>query len=504
MKYRSLIAAAVGSLVLAPLSAPSASAATGSVAEAATGAVTAVAAKPKPRPKVALKPSASVVLVGDALTLAAKKPGRALRGLTKKEQRKVTTTLERREGSGWVRVEVHKGRAKRVNFRTAVPETQQRSLSYRASLKLGKRKLATGSASVQVATQTMSATIASTLADAEVSWSVAITPARAGRTVRIEQYVDGGWASVGEPVAVDTAGQATVRTAALGHPSWLRVVAPAWQGQAALASAPARTTATRVPTMVAHRAGAGVAPEQTLAAVRAAVASGAPAMEIDVQLTSDQQPVIVHDADFRRTTNVEDVFPTRAADPVGSFSLAEVKQLDAGSWFGAQFAGERIPTLDEVIDEMGTSARLVLEVKSPEVAGNDQIDEVLTAQLATGKLGQLAAQKRLSVSSFGLDWLQAFATLHTDVPVGALTTTSPTPAQLDAWQPWAEEVHANVFFISKAAVDAAHQRSMTVSVWTANTPSAFRRSFTIGADSIITDHTAMLAQVLAPAAPPAG
>jgi glycerophosphoryl diester phosphodiesterase len=106
------------------------------------------------------------------------------------------------------------------------------------------------------------------------------------------------------------------------------------------------------------------------------------------------------------------------------------------------------------------------------------------------------------VSSFGHAWLEAFATAHTDVPVGVLTTASPTTVQLDAWQVWAEEVHAQVFLVSPQAVAGAHQRGMTVSGWTANTPAALRRAVQVGVDAVITDFTALVPQVATPPAPP--
>src|SRR5690606_13528401 len=146
------------------------------------------------------------------------------------------------------------------------------------------------------------------------------------------------------------------------------------------------------------------------------------------------------------------------------FTLDEVKQLDAGSWFGASFAGERIPTLDEVLAEIQGRSHLVLEVKAPELAGNEQVDEVLADELATGLLGQLADAGALTVSSFDVEWLEAFGTAHPHVPVGVLSTLSPTLAQLDRWSAWAEEIHPNYLLVNRAAVDGARARGMSTSV----------------------------------------
>ena len=97
--------------------------------------------------------------------------------------------------------------------------------------------------------------------------------------------------------------------------------------------------------VIAHRGDSAVAPENTLPAMTAAARAGADLVEFDVQRTSDGHLVVVHDTTFARTTDVAQVFPGRADDPVGSFTLAEVRRLDAGSWLFPAYAGTRVPTL---------------------------------------------------------------------------------------------------------------------------------------------------------------
>jgi glycerophosphoryl diester phosphodiesterase len=84
---------------------------------------------------------------------------------------------------------------------------------------------------------------------------------------------------------------------------------------------------------IAHRGARAFAPENTLEAIEKAAALGADMVEVDVQLTADGRLVVVHDDTLERCSNVAQVFPSRAHDPVGSFTLEEVQQLDAGSWF---------------------------------------------------------------------------------------------------------------------------------------------------------------------------
>src|SRR5690625_4265485 len=118
--------------------------------------------------------------------------------------------------------------------------------------------------------------------------------------------------------------------------------------------------------VVAHRGASGYAPENTLAALRLARERGADMAEIDVRQTADGALVVLHDASLRRTTDVAEIYPHRRTWNVRDFTLAELRRLDAGSWFGARFAGERIPTLQEclqVLREEGLGALVELKVQ---------------------------------------------------------------------------------------------------------------------------------------------
>src|SRR5208282_360917 len=94
--------------------------------------------------------------------------------------------------------------------------------------------------------------------------------------------------------------------------------------------------------LIAHRGASGHAPENTLAAFRKAVALGVTFIETDLQVTRDTHLVAIHDDTVNRTTN--------GHGAVHSLSLDEIRKLDAGSWFGSEFAGERVPTIEELLD----------------------------------------------------------------------------------------------------------------------------------------------------------
>ena len=109
------------------------------------------------------------------------------------------------------------------------------------------------------------------------------------------------------------------------------------------------------PEIIAHRGASADAPENTLAAIQRAWQQGADAAEIDVMLTADGKLVAIHDETTRRTGGVEWAVMDR--------TLAQLKTLDVGSWKSPQFAGERIPTLAEVLDIVPLGKRLFIEVK---------------------------------------------------------------------------------------------------------------------------------------------
>ena len=126
--------------------------------------------------------------------------------------------------------------------------------------------------------------------------------------------------------------------------------------------------------LVAHRGASAYAPEHTLDAYRLALEQGADYVEQDLAVTKDGALVCIHDLTLERTTNVEEVFPDRFVQEgatavrrwrVHDFTLAEIKRLDAGSWFDKKFANARIPTFQEAVDLVKGKAGLYPELKDP-------------------------------------------------------------------------------------------------------------------------------------------
>ncbi|GEP39738.1 hydrolase [Nocardioides psychrotolerans] len=261
-------------------------------------------------------------------------------------------------------------------------------------------------------------------------------------------------------------------------------------------AAPARPTSTISDVdVVAHRGSSGAAPENTLAAVRLALRQRADVVENDIQRTADGELVIVHDTTLTRTTDVEQVFPGRAPWNVGDFTLAEIKQLDAGSWFDPAFAGERVPTLREWVEAIGGRAGMLLEPKAPALYPG--IDIELDKELRSMPAFRSALMRDdVVVQSFDHEWLHGYKDLAPDVPVGLLFGTRPTSAQVTEAATWAEQVNPALGVSEQATIDQVHQAGMEIHVWTVNTGQDMRRAARWGVDGIITNYPQVLRDIV--------
>lgn len=205
-------------------------------------------------------------------------------------------------------------------------------------------------------------------------------------------------------------------------------------------------------TVVAHRGASAYAPEHTAAAYRLAIEMGADYVEQDLAVTRDNVLICLHDASLERTTNVEQVFPdrgitisldgsTRRHWVANDFTLAEIKRLDAGSWFDAKFAGEKILTFDEAVAIIKGRAGMFPELKTPEVyAGrNVRFEQLVAAALDKHGLRGSNADPKTPVilQTFGQASARELARMKIGVPVVLLLSDDDgfkTPEQLRAWK----------------------------------------------------------------------
>jgi glycerophosphoryl diester phosphodiesterase len=237
---------------------------------------------------------------------------------------------------------------------------------------------------------------------------------------------------------------------------------------------------------IAHRGASGYAPEHTLAAYRLALEMKADFVEPDLAVTKDGVLICLHDPTLDRTTNVEEVFPGRSSTVTwegktvtswlaNDFTLAEIKQLDAGSWFDPKFKGERIPTFDEAVALVKGKAGLFPELKTPEVYAGRPVNFeqlVATALDKHGLRGANADPKTpLILQTFSEQSARKLAAMKIGVPVVLLINNGTdwrTAEKIRAWKgivdgfgPAKEIVSGNPDFVKWA-----HAEKMTVTPYT--------------------------------------
>ncbi|MEU7861311.1 glycerophosphodiester phosphodiesterase family protein [Nonomuraea sp. NPDC049141] len=235
-------------------------------------------------------------------------------------------------------------------------------------------------------------------------------------------------------------------------------------------------------TAVAHRGASAYAPENTITAFQLAGKLGADSFELDVQETKDHQLVLMHDTTLSRTTDAERIFPDRAPWRVGDFTLAEIRRLDAGSWFADKYDGEPVPTLEETLHEMnGSGLSLLLEIKEPALYPGIEgriADELRrnTSWLSPG---------RLVVQSFSWASMRTFHRDLPEVPIGLLGT--PSVADLPKLAAYASHINTPYGNLSAQYVRRVHSLGMAVFAWTVDDPDIMRRLIAYGVDGIITN-----------------
>ncbi|ROQ74147.1 glycerophosphoryl diester phosphodiesterase [Streptomyces sp. CEV 2-1] len=252
--------------------------------------------------------------------------------------------------------------------------------------------------------------------------------------------------------------------------------------------APARTGA---PLVISHRGASAYAPENTLAAVDKAAELGFDWVENDIQFTKDGVLVVIHDTDLKRTTDAEKVFPGRAPWAVKDFTAAEIARLDAGSWFGARYAGTRVPTLRQYLDRIGHHHQnLLMEIKSPEIYPG--IERAALRELRQeGWLDDSHVRDRLVIQSFGADSLRKVHEQRPDVITGFLG--APAVAQLPSYAEFTDQINPAYTSVSGEYVAAVHalkgphHKRLRVNTWTVNDAAHALRVTGYGVDGIITN-----------------
>lgn len=278
---------------------------------------------------------------------------------------------------------------------------------------------------------------------------------------------------IGEPGSLDARGAARIPgSALLGGMALLSIVLMG--GAYAVARG---IDSEEQPAIIAHRGASAAAPENTMAAFELAAEDGADWIELDVQENAEGIVIVAHDSDFMKQA--------RSGMKVWESSQEDLKEIDIGSWYGPEFADQRVRTLHEVLDWAKDRIGVVIELK---YYGHDDNLEARVAAIveATGM------QQQVMVMSLARPGLNKFAELRPDWKRGLLNTASLG----DLTQVDVNFLALNAAAATRQRIRAAHARGIKVYVWTVNDPVQMSVLLSRGADGLITDEPARAREVL--------
>jgi glycerophosphoryl diester phosphodiesterase len=237
--------------------------------------------------------------------------------------------------------------------------------------------------------------------------------------------------------------------------------------------------------VVGHRGAMGHCPENTLASFERGLELGADWIELDVHLSRDGELMVIHDETLDRTTNGSGLVHER--------TLAELKELDAGSWFGAAYVGQRIPTLGEVLDWANIHGVVLdIEIKNAPIyyAG---IEETVVHTL-----DRYGMTDQAIVISFDHRAVQRVRALDSRIVTGVLYACRPVDGGIDmARSAGADALLPHYAYVTREDVRAAHEAGLAVAPWTSSDPAVLRGLIAAGVDGIGTNHPDVLRGVLA-------
>jgi glycerophosphoryl diester phosphodiesterase len=238
------------------------------------------------------------------------------------------------------------------------------------------------------------------------------------------------------------------------------------------------------PLIIGHRGASDVAPENTMAAFREAIAVGADGIEFDVRLTRDGVPVVIHDSSLRRTGGLN----KRVAD----LSSEEISGVDVGSWFAPRFTNETVPSLRELFTLFqSNNSSLYLEMKC------DSPNEYRPlAEACCRTINEYSFKERVVVECFQLAALEILKELDSEIKTAALFDRVFTDQSVitRATQIGAMAVALHHRLARRELVEKSKQAGLHVAVWTVDDPAWVQIARDIGIDALITNNPARMLQ----------
>lgn len=230
--------------------------------------------------------------------------------------------------------------------------------------------------------------------------------------------------------------------------------------------------------ITAHRGSSRSAPENTLSAMEAAIAELADSIELDVQLTADGVVVLGHDANLKRVAGIN-----RA---ISSMTFEELRKLDVGSWFSEEFAGEQIPTLEEVMEVCRGKINLNIEIKS---VGKDSELPAKVVELIL----QHGMEEQCVITSTSLSYLKQVKELEPALRTGYIISA----AYGNFYSSEAVDfISVRSSFVDERLIENVHAQGKGVFAWTVNSKSEMERLILLGVDGIITDRPVLAREIV--------
>lgn len=238
------------------------------------------------------------------------------------------------------------------------------------------------------------------------------------------------------------------------------------------------------PLIIAHRGASGEAPENTLAAFRLALEQGSDGIELDVHLSKDGHLIVIHDDNIKRTTNGEGL--------VGDLTLAELKKVDAGSWFDKKFSGEKIPLLEEVLNMIPEHIFVNVEIKNIPSYYEGIEKKLLDLVIGMNRLHQVI------VSSFDHQSLYRLKKQNKHIKIGLLYAENVVdPAGFaDFFGFPIFSIHPHFQAIHDKDIERAVMNDLKVFPWTVNSESDMKKLINSNVSGMITNYPSKMRKVL--------
>lgn len=236
--------------------------------------------------------------------------------------------------------------------------------------------------------------------------------------------------------------------------------------------------------IIAHRGASSLAPENTFAAFDRALDAGADGIEFDLQLSRDKIPIVIHDENLERTTT--------GSGMVQDFNLADIKSFDAGTWFSAEFSGEKVPALEEVFERYNNSGLLFnLELK------NSAMDYQGLEEAVLKCIAEYGLEKRVVISSFNHQSLVRCKKLNPDIRTGMLYFEALESPWERALTLGCYSAHPFFYYLQAPEVLAGFKNnSLPIYAWTVNDPEQMEYLVKNQVEAIITDYPQVLDKII--------